>query len=71
MLDIDEAARKVAAASHHLRQVREARTLPDSRAVKSAERRLTMLLRLCRCFKNDPAFTKACDREMRALANGH
>src|SRR6185312_8052117 len=67
MLDVDEIAKKVAAASYELMHAQKARPT-DSKSTKGAERRLMILLRLCTQFKDDPDFSQSYDRELKALA---
>jgi hypothetical protein len=63
-----EAAQKIAAANAGIRQAKMARPSPGQEAkVKMAERRLAVLLRLYKSYKDDPAFITAYRREMSAL----
>jgi hypothetical protein len=64
MLDANEAAKKIAAASLELNRAKEAKA--DSKRVKAAERRLALLMRLFKGFKDDRAFRAAYDREIAA-----
>jgi hypothetical protein len=68
MIDAPEAAQKIAAANVGIRQAKMARPSPGQEAkVKMAERRLAVLLRVYKSFKDDPEFIAAYRREMSAL----
>jgi hypothetical protein len=68
MIDAREAAHKLAAANAGIRQAKMARPSPGHEAkVKMAERRLAVLLRLYKAFKDHPDFIAAYRREMSAL----
>jgi hypothetical protein len=68
MIDPAEAAQKIAAANAGIQQAKMARPSPGQEGkVKMAERRLAVLLRLFKGFKDDPAFIAAYRREMSAL----
>jgi hypothetical protein len=68
MIDPAEAAQKIAAANAGIRQAKTVRPSPGQEAkVKMAERRLAVLLRAYKGFKDDPAFVAAYRREMSAL----
>jgi hypothetical protein len=68
MIDPAEAAQKIAAANAGIRQAKMARPSPGQEAkVKTAERRLALLLRLYKSFKDHPDFIAAYRREMSAL----
>ena len=60
MIDALEAAQKIAAANVGIRQAKMAQRSPGYEAkVKMAERRLAVLLRVYRGFKDDPDFIAA------------
>jgi hypothetical protein len=68
MIDPAEAAQKIAAANAGIRQAKMARPSPGQEAkVKMAERRLAVLLRVYKSFKDHPDFIAAYRREMSAL----
>lgn len=68
MIDALEAAQKIAAANVGIRQAKMAQPSPGYEAkAKMAERRLAVLLRVYRGFKDDPDFIAAYRREMSAL----
>ena len=57
MIDAAEAAQKIAAANAGIQQAKIARPSPGQEAkVKMAERRLAVLLRVYKGFKDDPEF---------------
>jgi len=64
MLDADEAAKKIAAATLELKRAKEAHA--DGKRIKVAERRLALLLRLYAGLKDDPEFKTGYQREMAA-----
>jgi hypothetical protein len=68
MIDPAEAAQKIAAANAGIRQAKMVRPSPGQEAkVKTAERRLAVLLRLYKSFKDHPDFIAAYRREISAL----
>jgi hypothetical protein len=68
MIDPAEAAQKIAAANAGVRQAKMARPSPGQEAkVKMAERRLAVLLRAYKSFKDHPDFISAYRRDMSAL----
>jgi hypothetical protein len=68
MIDPAEAAQKIAAANAEIRQAKMALPSPGQEAkVKMAERRLAVLLRVYKGFKDHPDFIAAYRREMSAL----
>jgi hypothetical protein len=68
MIDPAEAGQKIAAANARIQQAKMARPSPGQEAkVKTAERRLAVLLRLYKSFKDHPDFIAAYRREMSAL----
>jgi hypothetical protein len=68
MIDPAEAAQKIAAANAGIRQAKIARPSPGQEAkVRTAERRLAVLLRVYKSFKDHPDFIAAYRREMSAL----
>jgi hypothetical protein len=68
MIDPAEAAQKIAAANAGIRLAKMARPSPGQEAkVRMAERRLAVLLRVYKAFKDHPAFIAAYRREMSAL----
>lgn len=68
MLDIDEAAKKVAAASFEVSRAKVGLRSPETaEKVKAAERRLTTLLRVFLGYKDDPEFIAAYQRELATL----
>jgi hypothetical protein len=65
MLDANEAAKKIAAASLEARRARTVHADPEK--IKAAEHRLALLLRLFAGFKDDSDFKAAYKREIAAL----
>jgi hypothetical protein len=66
MIDPAEAAQKIAAANAGIRQAKMAGPGQEAK-VKMAERRLAVLLRAYKSFKDHPDFISAYLREMSAL----
>ncbi len=72
MIKVEEAAKKIAGARHDVGRAKAAwRTHADDAAVKAAERRFVMLLRMFIQFKDSPEFNAEYAREWKALGRGH
>jgi hypothetical protein len=68
MVNANEAAQKIAAATVDVRQAKMAQpSRGNCEKLKTAERRLATLLTLFVGFKNDPRFNAAYRREMSTL----
>jgi hypothetical protein len=69
MLDANEAAQKIAAATIDVQQAKMAQPSRGNHGkLKTAERRLATLLALFIGFKDDPRFKSAYQREMSGLS---
>jgi hypothetical protein len=67
MLDPQDAAKKLAAASFQVSKAKSAPRAVGGLNVKAAERRFALLLRMCLSFKDHPEFNEAYRRELAAL----